>query len=209
MNYNKHLIVVAGDGKGTDCNDTLRRVDTLHKEWADCSKCQIGIWAAKKVHLRGTVPCDLLFIGEAPGVSENMVGAPFVGSSGEILDVWIERATQALGLHMPVWAITNTVACRPCGRRAGANRAPTDQEQSNCWLRFREVMSIARPKMVVALGRVATDYWLSQEITRLYPSVQLSHELYHPAYVGRKGGKESKASYEMSDSLIRFLKRHI
>lgn len=36
--------------------------------------------------LRGSIPCDILFIGEAPGESENAMGYPFVGPAGKLLD---------------------------------------------------------------------------------------------------------------------------
>jgi len=45
---------------------------------------------------RGQLPCDVLFVGEAPGESENAVGRPFVegAPAGRLLE-WI--AAQALG----------------------------------------------------------------------------------------------------------------
>lgn len=57
----------------------------------------------KIVLARGQVPCDVLFIGEAPGASENIVGKPFVGPAGKLLDEIIEKT------------IRSATICNKCG----------------------------------------------------------------------------------------------
>ena len=60
--------------------------------------------AANKIVLgKGKLPCDVLFIGEAPGASEDVLGRPFVGPAGKVLDLIISR----VGL--------NPSACPECG----------------------------------------------------------------------------------------------
>ncbi len=44
------------------------------------------------VHARGSIPCHVAFIGEAPGVSEDTIGQPFVGPAGSLLDEIIQRS---------------------------------------------------------------------------------------------------------------------
>jgi DNA polymerase len=41
---------------------------------------------------RGTVPADIVFIGEAPGPSEDSLGKPFIGPAGRVLDQIISQA---------------------------------------------------------------------------------------------------------------------
>lgn len=103
---------------------------------------------------RGSVPCDVLFIGEAPGESENSLGQPFVGPAGQLLDVIIRRA-------LPVetsYALTNLVCCIPRDEGGKADEPPDEQVQS-CRTRLVEMVELCRPKLIVCVGRLAKD-WL-------------------------------------------------
>jgi uracil-DNA glycosylase len=53
----------------------------------DC--CRRG---TRVVLFRGSVPCDVLVVGEAPGESENVLGRPFVGPAGQLMDKIMARA---------------------------------------------------------------------------------------------------------------------
>ena len=53
---------------------TKRALDQHRQEWAKCQKCEIGAIAFKHVLGRGRLPCDVLFLGEAPGKSEDVLG---------------------------------------------------------------------------------------------------------------------------------------
>src|SRR5688572_27705229 len=48
--------------------------------------------ALNVVLARGDLPCDVLFIGEAPGDSEDVTGNPFTGPAGSLLDDIITQA---------------------------------------------------------------------------------------------------------------------
>jgi uracil-DNA glycosylase len=41
---------------------------------------------------KGKLPCDVLFVGEAPGESEDVTGTPFIGPAGRLLDEMIANA---------------------------------------------------------------------------------------------------------------------
>lgn len=65
----------------------------LHvREWENCTRCPLCETRRNIVLSRGKVPCDVLFIGEGPGESEDVLGAPFVGPAGHLLDHIIERS---------------------------------------------------------------------------------------------------------------------
>lgn len=76
---------------------TLTQRWELHvKDWKHCERCEL---AADRKHVclgRGDIPADVLFCGEAAGQSENVLGRPFVGPAGQLLDLVIQRT---LGLH--------------------------------------------------------------------------------------------------------------
>lgn len=66
--------------------------------WANCEGCHLWEGRRKVITWRGTVPCDVLFIGEAPGVSEDVIGFPFVGPAGGIMDKIVKEALD--GIHL-------------------------------------------------------------------------------------------------------------
>ena len=50
-----------------------------HKQrWADGCGDRCCDLAKRIVFARGTVPCDVLFLGEGPGESENIIGRTFI-----------------------------------------------------------------------------------------------------------------------------------
>jgi DNA polymerase len=93
---------------------------------------------------------DVLLVGEAPGATEDATGQPFVGRSGELLDLLLGEA----GLERSRVAVTNTLKCRP-----PANRKPRRGEMANCrpWLEAQ--LGIARPKVLVTLGGTAAEWF--------------------------------------------------
>lgn len=60
--------------------------------WKDCRRCCLCDGRKTVVLARGKIPCDVLFIGEAPGDSENVLGQPFIGPAGKLLDEIIREA---------------------------------------------------------------------------------------------------------------------
>ena len=56
------------------------------ERWKDCRSCRLCEQRDKIVLARGTIPCDILMVGEAPGLSENSRGLPFDGPAGHRLD---------------------------------------------------------------------------------------------------------------------------
>lgn len=98
-------------------------------------------------HLRSRI----VFVGEAPGRQEDLLGKPFVGRAGNLLDEMLKVA----GLRREdVW-ITNTIKCRPPD-----NRTPTPQEVRNCSVWLEQELALIQPIFLVVLGRTALDYFL-------------------------------------------------
>ncbi|MBF6558932.1 MAG: uracil-DNA glycosylase [Candidatus Binataceae bacterium] len=135
----------------------------------------------------GAAPAAVAFVGLAPGrLGGDRTGLPFTGDrSGQILRRMIDRA--ALG---PVF-ITNLVRCNP--RDAGGrNRDPSAREIANCRGHLDAELALARPRIVVCLGRLAWHEMAGRAAPfdprrprplrvgamRLFP-------MYHPAYVVR------------------------
>jgi uracil-DNA glycosylase family 4 len=171
-------------------NNRVKREWVKHqKKWAGCELCPLHSTATTHVLARGRLPCQVLFIGEAPGDVEDIVGVPFKGPSGKLLDCIIEEATT---LSRPfTYAITNILACAPwADPEARKVRPPTPDEAKACQPRLAEVISIANPKAVVLVGKTASKFaggfFADSDFDSRSPIRKL--ELYHPAFLLRKGG---------------------
>jgi DNA polymerase len=89
---------------------------------------------------------DLMFIGEAPGATEDQEGRPFIGKSGLILTEMIS----SLGLERGQVFITNIIKCRPPN-----NRPPRPNEIDACLPYLERQIKILRPKIIVLMGNIA------------------------------------------------------
>lgn len=169
-----------------------------HAAWSACEACPSLCQSRTSVVLaRGELPCEVLFVGEGPGEREDELGVPFCGPSGTLLNVWVSAA-----LAERTYAITNVVACRPATPE-GANRPPTRWEVDACRPRLLEfVLNCAKPKVIVALGRIARDNmprWGGLPVCSLY----------HPAYVLRWGGSGCAADRDTIAKLTDFIGRYV
>jgi uracil-DNA glycosylase family 4 len=127
----------------------------LHVEnWKDCLRCPLGETRNKVCIGRGTLPCDVLFIGEAPGISEDVLGKVFIGQAGKVLDSII-RASVPQGV---TYAMTNLVGCFPLN--GGAKGEPGDEAIKACAPRVMEFAGMAKPKIVICVGKLSGD-WLA------------------------------------------------
>jgi DNA polymerase len=96
----------------------------------------------------GSPQAELMFIGEGPGEEEDRRGEPFVGPAGELLTKMIA----AMGLSRDQVYIANIVKCRPPG-----NREPQPEEVTACRGFLARQLTLIRPRIIVALGRVAAQ----------------------------------------------------
>lgn len=139
--------------------------------------------ARRIVIARGTLPCDILFIGEAPGKTENLVGLPFVGPAGKLLDHIIERSIDPRFTY----ALTNLVGCIPLDDDGDKTEQPTDEQIVKCAERLGEFIGICRPKLVVCVGTVARD-WLDvkrRDHVDVGQAMFAKTDIVHPAFILR------------------------
>ena len=129
-------------------------------KWKGCRKCPLWEGRDRIVLARGQLPCDILFVGEAPGNSENVLGQPFVGPAGQLLDRIVREALdpdEDTPTELRV-AMTNLVACFPREAKQTDDHAPPVEAIKACGERLREFIAIAKPKMVICVGTLA-DRW--------------------------------------------------
>jgi len=122
--------------------------------WKGCMCCPLAFQRGRIVLGRGDVPCDVLFIGEAPGSSEDSLGVPFVGPAGHLLDQIVERSVPG-GLRV---AYTNLVACYPAEAKAAGANEPAPAEVEACRPRLEQFIAIAKPRLIVRVGKLAVAH---------------------------------------------------
>ncbi len=161
--------------------------DDLEKLKAQALKCHLCELSKSRTHVvfgEGNTQADIMFIGEGPGATEDSMGRPFVGRSGELLTKMIENV---LLIKREETYIANIVKCRPPG-----NRTPTPTEAHTCQPFLLKQIALIKPKIIVTLGGTAYHYMTGDEtgITKIRGTLlqQEGYTLiptYHPSFLLR------------------------
>ncbi|MDC0215381.1 uracil-DNA glycosylase [Candidatus Marinimicrobia bacterium] len=134
-----------------------------------CQKCQLGNSRTNFVFGVGDKNADLLLVGEAPGEKEDLEGIPFVGRAGKLLD----KILSAISLSRDKGVyICNVLKCRPPD-----NRDPLPSEIEQCEPYLKEQINLIKPKLIVALGRVAAKTLLKNDLA-LKDMRSIKHDYY-------------------------------
>jgi len=118
-------------------------LDDLRATLATFEGCNLRFTATNLVFADGNPEASVMFVGEAPGMEEDLQGLPFVGRSGQLLD----RMIAAIGLDRSSAYIANVIPWRPPG-----NRTPTPQETEICRPFIERQIALADPNFLVLLG---------------------------------------------------------
>ncbi len=127
---------------------TLPSLQVLQAQAAGCTACRLHSGRTKSVFARGNPASEIVFVGEGPGYHEDQAGEPFVGQAGQLLDKMIV----AMGHARDAVYICNVVKCRPPD-----NRTPLADEAAACEPYLRGQLANVNPKVIVALGKCATE----------------------------------------------------
>ncbi len=123
-------------------------LDNIRNSVVACTKCGLCKTRTNAVPGKGGPDSKIIFVGEAPGRTEDARGEPFVGSAGKKLTDALEKN----GISRDSVYITNVVKCRPPN-----NRVPTDSERAACMQYLKAEIGIIRPKIVCILGNTASS----------------------------------------------------
>lgn len=134
----------------------------LHRrKWESCTLCPLHETRQRVCIARGSLPCDVLFIGEAPGVSEDVFGQPFVGPAGKLLDQMIANSLRQSGKSLKL-AFTNLVGCIPLEEEEDGTTAKTEEPSEEsieaCAPRLTELVHIAKPRAIVTVGKLSKKH---------------------------------------------------
>jgi uracil-DNA glycosylase len=173
-----------------------QRREELKAVWEQargCVKCpELAAARHTVVFGAGNADADLMFVGEAPGRTEDEQGLPFVGAAGRLL----EQLLAEIGLERGDVFIANVLKCRPPN-----NRDPQPVEIENCQAYLMRQVELIRPRVICTLGNFATKLLrgdptgitrvhgrpevrvIGHRAVRLYPIFHPAAALYTPANV--------------------------
>src|ERR1035437_504528 len=129
--------------------DKNQELQNLHKKWIKECECELKKTATQAVPGVGSADAEIVFIGEAPGKSEDEKGEPFVGSAGKFLNEMLSL----INLKREEIYITNIVKYRP-----PTTRNPEPSEKASCRQWLLEELKIISPKLIIFLGRHAMNH---------------------------------------------------
>jgi len=133
----------------------------IYRDVVTCTKCGISEFARTRVFGSGLASTGMMLVGEAPGVDEDIAGRVFVGNAGGILTACLTDAE----IKREWIFIANILKCHPPKRLypVSGNRAPTQEEVSNCLPFLYRQIEVVQPRVIVTLGKVATQRLLGLE----------------------------------------------
>ncbi len=169
------------------------------KKWEGCTRCDLCNRRNNVVLARGKVPAEILFIGEAPGVSENADSRrrPFHGPAGKLLDRILRQAIDG----QYDYALTNLVACIPLDSEGIKTAEPSAECIEACRPRLLEFANLVKPNLVVLVGKLAAKHY-----NDLLGSVR-TISIIHPAAILRmdlpqKNLAVHRATVVLSDAIV-------
>ena len=163
--------------------DKKELLKEINERWFKECTCELKKTATQPVPGAGNPDADIVFIGEAPGKSEDAQGIPFVGAAGKFLNEMLEK----IGMKREDIYIMNIVKYRPPN-----NRDPLPEEKASCRPWLEEELKIIEPKLIIFLGRHSmNDFFSTEKISNVHGkllikkfkniSTKYFFALYHPA----------------------------
>jgi uracil-DNA glycosylase family 4 len=137
----------------TESDDSLEKIGS---EVVVCTKCRLGETRKHAVPGEGSESAKVMFVGEAPGEQEDLLGRPFVGAAGKLLT----ELLQSISLRREDVYIANTVKCRPPN-----NRPPRKDESAACRPYLDRQIGLICPRVVCPMGNSAIRAFLDSDET--------------------------------------------
>ncbi|HLB21735.1 MAG TPA: uracil-DNA glycosylase [Solirubrobacteraceae bacterium] len=171
----------AGESAAAERREQLK---LLFAQAKGCVRCpELAATRKTVVFGSGNADAELMFVGEAPGASEDEQGVPFVGRAGKLLETLLGE----VGLQRTEVFIANVLKCHPPG-----NRDPLPVEIDNCQDYLHRQVELIQPTVICTLGNFSTKLLRGDPtgITRLHGQPQVLtlgkravrlYPIFHPA----------------------------
>jgi uracil-DNA glycosylase family 4 len=168
-------------GTATARREALKQVLAQARSCARCP--ELAATRNTVVFGSGNADAELMFVGEAPGATEDERGVPFVGRAGKLLDQLLDE----IDLTREDVFVANVLQCRPPG-----NRDPLPIEIDNCHEYLLRKVELIEPTVICTLGNFSTKLLRGDPtgITRLHGQPEVLtlgtravrlYPIFHPA----------------------------
>ena len=137
-------------------------LDGLRQAAEDCRGCELWRDATQVVFSQGAATATIMLVGEQPGDREDLVGEPFVGPAGRVLD----EAIAAAGIDPGQLYLTNAVKhfrFEQRGKRR-IHEKPAVAHISACRPWLEAEVARVQPDVIVALGATAARAVLGRTV---------------------------------------------
>jgi len=127
----------------------------LRESAAGCTGCDLYKCATQTVFGEGAGRASIMLVGEQPGDQEDLVGRPFVGPAGKILD----KALAEAGIVRRDLYVTNAVKhfkWEPQGKRR-KHKKPSATEIAACRPWLEAEIAVVKPRVIICLGATAAQ----------------------------------------------------
>jgi DNA polymerase len=131
----------------------IRSLAQLRAAEAACTRCPLYKNATQVVPGEGPARAHVVVVGEQPGDKEDLVGKPFVGPAGRVLDQALEEA----GIDRKGVFVTNAVKHFKFEQRGKRrlHKKPNAYEIERCNVWLETERRLLKPAVVIALGATA------------------------------------------------------
>ena len=164
------------------------QLENLKKQIAEIDACDLKNHANQLVFSDGNFRSKIMLVGEGPGQKEDVIGKPFMGDAGKLLN----KMLAAIDIKRESIYITNVVNYRPPN-----NRKPTTAEINKYSKFLYEHISIINPKILIIMGGTAMEALIGNnfKISKergiwkdviIKGKTYLSIVTFHPAYLLRQ-----------------------
>ena len=141
--------------KNKETDDAFERLIYLKDKIKSIQDCELKKFAKNIVFSDGNPKSQIMIVGEGPGEKEDLLGKPFVGEAGMLLN----KMLNAIKIKRENIYITNVVNYRPPN-----NRKPEFSEIKRYSVFLREHISIINPKILILMGSTAMEALLGQKL---------------------------------------------
>jgi DNA polymerase len=186
---------------------STRELAKVRLDAAGCRDCGLYRDATQTVFGEGPVPAKLMLLGEQPGDKEDLVGQPFVGPAGALLDEVLDEA----GIDRSHVYVTNAVKHFKWTQGPGKvrlHKSPARSEVVACSQWWQAELDLVAPEVLVCLGSVAAKAVLGPSVKVTEVRGHVVHQFgvaivptLHPAAVLRGANRREQLRADLVSDL--------
>lgn len=166
----------------------------MKSTWASCRACDLCRTRNHVTMARGRFPATVVFLGDSPRGQDDVMGFPFVGEDGDLMDRLVADAATWTNLSAPPpVAFVHLVGCFPKDHR-GQHRKPTSKELKACKERVAAILRMSGAKAIVIVGEVPKSHIPKTDL----PTVKMKH----PAKLRSALPKDARLEYKKAVAAI-------